>query len=155
MKKLMVVAAIVGAVYGGWTWKQHRAHDGRRNNVALNRFWIDHVPANERDPFNVFVAHTPESVGGFAEETQWHGQIERFRFDTRGNTMHAVFPWSGTREDITLDARRCDQDGMDFCLEMSGSTHGVKRYYSRIGWERKGNEDIDAFRARAFAPATH
>jgi hypothetical protein len=152
MKKLMVVAAILGAAYGGWKW-QHHSQDGRRHNAALNRFWVDHIPTSERDPFNVFVAHTPEGFGGFAEETQWRGQIERFRFDIQGNTMHAVFPWSGSREDITLDAKRCDENEMDYCLEMTGSTHGVKRYYSRIGWERKGNEDIDAFRARAFAPA--
>jgi hypothetical protein len=152
MKKVLLVAAIAAVAFGGWKWRQHGAQDSRRN-IALNRFWIDHAPANERDPFNVFVAHTPEGMGGFAEETLWRGQIERFRFDIDGSVMHAVFPWSGTHEDITLSARPCHDEGMDYCLELSGSTHGVKRYYSRVGWERKGTEDIDAFRARAFAPA--
>jgi len=91
MKKLVVLVGIAAVAYGGWTL-QHRTHDSKRN-IALNRFWVDHMPANERDPFNVFVAHTPEGMGGFAEETQWHGQIERFRFDMEGNVMHAVFPW--------------------------------------------------------------
>jgi hypothetical protein len=106
---------------------------------------------NERDPFNVFVVHTPESIGGFAEETQWKGQIERFRFDMDGTTIHAVFPWTDTHEDIKVDARPCHEQGMDYCLELSGSSHGVSRYYSRTGWERKSGEDIEAFKTRAFA----
>jgi hypothetical protein len=40
---------------------------------------------------------------------------------------------------------------MDFCLELSGSSHGVRHYYSMTGWERKSGEDIEAFKARAFA----
>jgi hypothetical protein len=154
MKKLMVLAVIAAAAYGVWTW-QHPSHpshvsrDGR--TTATNRFWVDHEPANERDPFNVFVAHSPPGLGGFAEETQWKGQIERFRFDVQGDTLHAVFPWSGTHEDIKLDARPCHEQGMDYCLEVSGSSHGVHRYYSRVGWGRKDGEDIEAFKARAFS----
>jgi len=150
MKKMIVVMLVAAAAYAGWTW-QHRSHSTRDGRTrATNRFWVDHPPANERDPFNVFVAHTPEGMGGFAEETQWKGQIERFRFDLEGDTIHAVFPWSGTREDIKLHARPCHEQGMDYCLELTGSSHGVGRYYSRIGWERKGGEDIEAFKARAF-----
>ena len=148
MKKLMTVAVIAAAAYGGVKWSQR--HDTQRGrSLAMNRFWVDHLPANERDPFNVFVAHT-EGIGGFAEETQWKGQIERFRFDIHGNTIHAVFPWTDTREDIKVDAKPCHEQGMDYCLELTGSKHGVSRYYSRVGWERKSGEDIEAFAARAF-----
>jgi hypothetical protein len=152
MKKIMVAAAIAAVAYGGVKWTRGRdTRDRPGRNLALNRFWVDHVPTNERDPFNVFVAHTPEGLGGFAEETQWKGQIERFRFDVEGNTIHAAFPWSSTREDITLDARPCNEQGMDYCLELHGSSHGVQRYYSRTGWARKSGEDIEGFKARAFA----
>jgi len=152
MKNLVMVAALGTIAYGGLKWQQrHETQDGRRKSLAVNRFWIDHAPTNEKDPFNVFVVHTPESIGGFAEETQWKGQIERFRFDIHGNTIHAVFPWTDTTEDIKVDARPCHEQGMDYCLELSGSSHGVKRYYSRTGWERKSGEDIEAFKARAFA----
>ncbi|CAN5914648.1 hypothetical protein BH11MYX2_BH11MYX2_14940 [soil metagenome] len=149
MKKLVMIVALAVAVLGAAKWK-HEAQDGRRGNLAVNRFWVDHLPTSERDPFNVFVAHTPEGFGGFAEETQWKGQIERFRFDVEGNTIHAVFPWSNTREDIKLDARPCQEQDMDYCRELSGSSHGVKRYYSRKGWQRRSGEDIEAFKARAF-----
>ena len=150
MRKLLVVATLAVAAFAGWRW-QHRATEGRSRQLALNRLWIDHLPSSERDPFNVFVAHTPEGLGGFAEETQWHGQIERFRFDVAGNVIHAVFPWSGTREDITVRARPCQEADMDYCLEVSGSSHGVAHYYSRVGWERKDGEDLDALVARAIA----
>jgi hypothetical protein len=152
MRKLAIVAVLAAAAYGGMKWTQrHDTEDGGRNSLALNRFWVDHAPAGERDPFNVFVAHSPESIGGFAEETIWKGQIERFRFDIEGTTIHAVFPWTDTREDIKIDARPCHEQGMDYCLELSGSSHGVSRYYSRNGWERRSDEDIEAFKARAFA----
>jgi hypothetical protein len=150
MKNLVLVGVLAAAAYGGWRW-QHTASDGGRRNLAFNRFWVDHTPANERDLFNVFVVHIPEGFGAFAEETQWKGQIERFRFDLDGEVVHAVFPWSGNQEDIKVSARPCHEQGMDYCLEVTGSKHGVGRYYSRVGWGRKGGEDIEAFKARAFA----
>jgi hypothetical protein len=33
---------------------------------------------------------------------------------------------------------------MDFCLELDGASRGVKRYYSREGWEIRGPRDLDA-----------
>jgi len=150
MRKLLLAACLVAVGYGGWRWQHGATTSTAARNLAMNRFWVDHLPANERDPFNVFVVHTPESLGAFAEETQWHGQIERFRFDIDGNVIHAVFPWSKTRENITVNARRCHEQDMDYCLEVSGSSHGVTHYYSRIGWERKPAEDLDAFVSRVL-----
>ncbi|HTR54421.1 MAG TPA: hypothetical protein VMJ10_27200 [Kofleriaceae bacterium] len=151
MRNLTLAACLVAVGYGGWRWKHGADTDTRARNLAVNRFWVDHMPANERDPFKVFVVSTPEGLGGFAEETQWRGQIERFRFDIDGNVIHAVFPWSGTREDITVNARPCDEQGMDYCLELSGSSHGVTHYYSLTGWERKPAEDLDALVPRVLA----
>jgi hypothetical protein len=37
---------------------------------------------------------------------------------------------------------------MDYCLELEGSSHGVKRYYSREGWEIGSMRDLDAMRAK-------
>jgi hypothetical protein len=146
MKKLFLTAGVAAMVYGGWRWQSH--HDRDRHKVdAYNKLWIDHHPTSERDPFNVFVAHTPEGLGGFAEETIWRGQIERFRFEPGTGEIHAFFPWTGDSETIKLEAKRCDADGFDYCLEMTGSSHGVKKYYSRKQWERRGFDDIDAIRA--------
>jgi hypothetical protein len=149
MRKLLVVAAVVAGTYAAWHWHQPDVESATRN-LALNRLWIDHMPTGERDPFNVFVAHAPPGFGGFAQETQWHGQMERFRFDIEGNVIHAVFPWSRTREDITLRARPCHEHDMDYCLDVSGSSHGVARYYSLVGWERKDGEDADQLVSRVL-----
>jgi hypothetical protein len=146
MKKLFLAVGVAAMVYGGWQWRSH--HDRDRNKVDVyNKLWIDHHPTSERDPFNVFVAHTPEGLGGFAEETIWRGQIERFRFEPGPGEIRAVFPWTNDRETIKVEAKRCDADGFDYCLEMTGSSHGVKKYYSRKQWERRGLDDIDAIRA--------
>ena len=146
MKKLFLAAGVVAMVYGGWRWQSHPERD-RTKVSAYNQLWIDHIPTSERDPFNVFVAHTPEGLGGFAEETVWRGQIERFRFEAAPGEIRAVFPWTNDRETITLEAKRCDVDGFDYCLELTGSNHGVKKYYSRKQWERRGLDDIDEIRA--------
>ncbi|HEY4181232.1 MAG TPA: hypothetical protein VGM90_30515 [Kofleriaceae bacterium] len=147
MKKIAMATLLAAAVFGGVKWARH---DDRGRNIATNRLWIDHLPTSDRDPFHVFFAHT-EGIGGFADETMWRGQIERFRFELEGNTLHAVFPWSNTIEDITVSARACHEQDMDYCLEISGSSHGVKRYYSRKGWERRGAEDLEALETRALA----
>jgi hypothetical protein len=149
MRKLALVMVVAAAVVGGLKWHERHATDGSRN-IAVNRFWVDHLPTGERDPFKVFVINAPEGFGAFADETEWKGQIERFRFDMDGNTVHAVFPWTDTREDIKVTARTCQEQGMDYCLELSGSSRGVKRYYSRKGWTRRDGEDVEAFKARAF-----
>ena len=33
---------------------------------------------------------------------------------------------------------------MDYCLEMSGGSRGVKRYYSRRGWEVRSADEANA-----------
>jgi len=72
----------------------------------------------------------------FADQNHWRLELERFRYEAKGDAVQAIFPLSGDRESITAKATRCDEADWDFCLEVSGSKHGVTRYYSRLGWER-------------------
>jgi hypothetical protein len=148
MKKLVLAAVLAVVAYGGWRWQHTEPAETSGSKLVFNRFWIDHLPAGERDTFNVFIASQPESIGAFAEETMWRGQMEKFRFEVQGDQIRAVFPWSGDREELTVRATRCDQTDMDFCLEVIGSKHGVSQYYSRNGWERRqGMDDIASFRS--------
>jgi hypothetical protein len=149
MKKLIAVVVLVVAVYGVYRWQQAPT-DGPKRNLVYNRMWIDHMPTSERDPFHLFGAFKPYSQGGFAVETRWHGEVERFRFEAEGDELRAVFPWKGDRETIRVRAYRCEENDMDFCLEMTGSKRGTQKYYSRTGWERGSVEDVDAFRASLF-----
>lgn len=149
MRKLIVVAAIAAAGYGVARW-QHDEPTDQGRGLAYNRMWIDHMPTGERDPFHVFAVFRPYAQGGFAVETRWHGEVERFRFEGEGDTIHAVFPWQGDREKIVLRAYRCDEADMDFCLEMTGSKRGTKKYYSRSGWERRSVDDVETFKRSLF-----
>ena len=58
-----------------------------------------------------------------------------FKYEQKGNEIRAVFPQTGTKETIKVNAKKCDQKGFDFCLELDGGKHGVTRYYSMEGWD--------------------
>lgn len=135
MRKLLVVAVLAAAVYAGWRWQS--ASEPAQANILTNRFWVDHMPQGEKDTVRVFALWQPESFGVFADQNHWRVELERFRYETSGDQVHAVFPLSGTREEITAKATRCHEADFDYCLEVTGSTHGATRYYSRVGWERK------------------
>ena len=148
MRKLILGAVVVTAVYGAYRW-QHESQE-RPRNLAFNRIWVDHLPTSERDPVHVFAAFPRWAQGGFALETRWHGEVERYRFEIEGDELAAVFPWTGDRERIRLRAYRCDEKDMDYCLEVSGSKRGTTKYYSRNGWEKGNVDDMEAFRATLF-----
>jgi len=155
MKKLLVVALLAGTAVVGWRWQHEPASatDGaRKGNLVANRFWLDHLPKGEKDTVRVFALWTPESFGVFADQNHWRVELERFRYETKGDTVHAVFPLSGAREDITLNASRCREADWDFCLEVRGSSHGTKRYFSRLGWERR-DRSLEQFMADVTAAA--
>ena len=154
MKKFLVVTALTGTAAVGWRWQHESAsatEGARKGNVVANRFWIDHLPQGEKDTVRVFALWIPESFGVFADQNRWRVELERFRYEIKGGTVHAVFPLSGAREDITLNASRCHEADWDFCLEVRGSSHGTTRYYSRLGWERR-DRSVEQFMADVAAP---
>jgi hypothetical protein len=145
MKKLLLVALL--AIAGVTAW---RMHDAPGRGLLQDRVWIDHVPRNDRDVINVFVAVSDQSVGAFNQASAWRGAYEGFRYEASGDELRLLFPQTGDRERVTAKARKCDVGGMDYCLEVSGSSRGVKRYYSRKGWEIDRVDDIPS-RIRALA----
>jgi hypothetical protein len=151
MKKLLLVSMLAVIVYGGWRWQQEAPTDKSGASIAFNRAWVDHMPTSERDPFQLLVMSKQRSIGVFIAETQWAGEFERFRFQVEGDTIRAVFPMSGEREAITYKATACQEADMDYCLEITGSKHGVQRYYSRNGWDRRDVADLASFREELLA----
>lgn len=142
MRKLIIVAIVGAMTYGAWHWFQ--TPEPAHKNMVSNRFWVDHMPSGEKDTVKVFALWEPESFGVFADQNHWRVELERFRYEAAGERVQAIFPLSGARETITATATRCHEADWDFCLELSGSTHGTKRYYSRLGWERK-NRSVEQF----------
>lgn len=148
MRKLMLllVVAVVGVAGVKWAGSGDEPTAGR--HLAYDRLWIDRVPTHERDTVHVFVALREEAVGAFKTTSMWRGAWEAFRYEAHGDELRAVFPQSGDRETLASRARKCKEPGWDYCLEITGSRHGVVRYYSREGWELDSLPDADAQLAR-------
>ena len=141
-KAVLLVIAVVVTVVSLWSWK-HAARPGE-NRLVTDRIWIDHIPRGERDTIRVFALVSEHSIGVFQATSQWRGAYEAFRYEAGGGELRLVFPQTGDRESVRAKARRCSEQGMDFCLELDGASRGAKRYYSREGWEIGGGHDLDA-----------
>jgi hypothetical protein len=143
MKKVLLVVLAVIAAASLWSTRHH-ADSSVDKSLVTDRLWIDHIPRNERDTIRVFAAVSKQAVGVFQATSQWRGAFEAFRYEASGGELRLVFPQTGDRETVRATARRCNEGGMDFCLELDGASRGVKRYYSREGWEIRGDHDLDA-----------
>ena len=130
MNKLLAATLAVAAVV-----VVARHHTRPAPELVLDRVWIDHLPRGEKDPLQLFVALEDGATGLFGHSSIWQGKFERFRFTERSSgKLRLVFPQSGSEEQVEVEAKTCAVTGFDMCLEVSGSGHGVKRYYSREDW---------------------
>jgi hypothetical protein len=138
MKKLLAVAAISTCAFAGW--RVLREDDGASavhddGALVLDRIWIDHVPKHDRDQISVFAAVSQESFGAFQTASAWKGHFELFRYEAHGDEIRILYPQDSKTERVKTKARRCSHQDFDYCLELDGASRGVKRYYSRKGWE--------------------
>lgn len=146
MKKIVVVLALAGAAVGVWRWHRTDAVvETSDAKLVADRIWLDHLPRNERETINVFLLLSEDSVGVYQAASMWKGTYEGFRFELGGEELRLVFPQTGEREKVRVKARRCKEQGMDYCLDLDGGSRGVRRYYSREGWEIGS---LDAGRAK-------
>jgi len=153
MKKPVLVLILVAmAVFGVWRLRDRGSDvQATDSSLVLDRVWIDHMPKNERDVSNFFLAITEEPFGIFQASSSWKGAYELFRYEAHGDEIRILYPQTGDRERVKTRARKCSENGMDYCLELDGSSHGVKRYYSRKGWEIDGTATLDEVRNRVDA----
>lgn len=156
MKKLLLVSAV--AVVGVAGWKLHARHaapastsaveldaqDG--GGVLVDRLWLDHLPANQRDYTNFMVILSDEDFGVFQKASMFRGAYEVFNYARQGGSLQLTYPQTRESEKVTVKVRRCKEDGMDFCLDVTGNSRGVQRYYSREDWVIKS---LDAEHALA------
>ncbi|HWO24408.1 MAG TPA: hypothetical protein VNO30_36940 [Kofleriaceae bacterium] len=141
MKKLLILAVVSMCAFAGWRLlggggATSPAQGGDAD--VLDRVWVDHMPRHERDQFSIFVAITDEPVGVFQTRSVWKGHFEMFRHETYGDEIRILYPQDQHREHVKAKARKCSEDGFDYCLEIDGASRGVRRYYSRKGWEVDG-----------------
>jgi hypothetical protein len=138
MKKIIIIVAAFGVAFA--IWRARHDGDGADARLLADRVWLDHPPRSDTDTINVFVALTRQPVGLFQASSAWRGAFELFRYEAHGDEVRMVFPQTGERVRARARARRCDERGMDYCLELDGAGRGVKRYYSRKGWEIRGGD---------------
>ena len=143
MKKLMLGVAVLGSVgYGVYHWRADAP--SAHKELVENRLWIDHMPRTERDTIQVFLTLDEEAIGTFQATSAWKGAYELFQYEGHGGELRIIYPQTGDRETVKAKATKCREAGFDYCLEMSGGTRGVKRYYSMEDWEIGSIRELDA-----------
>jgi hypothetical protein len=148
MKKLLVVVAIAVIGVAAWRVRSHKsvdALDGK--SVLVDRLWLDHIPSHEREPFNILALFSEHSVGVFQKLTAYTGRYEMFQYGDGG----WKYPQTRETDSPTIRIRRCDDNGMDFCMDITGNSRGVHRYYSRKDWVIKSLADEQALAAQLDA----
>lgn len=151
MKKLVLLVILgTAAAASIWSWTRTESVE-RADRLLADRFWIDHVPRNDKDTINVFAMISEHAAGVFQATSQWRGSYEVFRYEAVGPELRLLYPQTNDREKVRAKARRCSEHSMDFCLELDGASRGVKRYYSRKGWEIGSALDLDAVKHRIDA----
>jgi len=153
-KALLLLLLFLLLLWLLWRWWNAGAavatDEGAR--LAFDRAWMDHRPRSPSERWQSFWIISQHPVGGFNAGTFWKGGWERFQYRRAGDgRLDAIF--QNDRERISYRAWRCDTDGFDFCLEIGGSSRGVKRYYSQRGWEIHQGADAEA-RVREIASAS-
>ena len=146
-KAFMVVAALAGGGVATYRWQSSdapaRQAKPAAESVLKDRFWVDHMPRDQRDMFHVFLMFKDRPIGAFQHRSGWAGNFEGFRYEKKGDEVRALFPQSGSRESMKIKVTECKEGGMDYCLDLAGSSHGVKRYYSREDWVIRNPSDIE------------
>lgn len=150
-KALLAMVVVAGAGYGVARFRGEAPAPQHDKSLVTDRLWIDHIPRGEKDVVQIFVAITEEPLGVFQAASRWKGEFELFRYESHGDEFRIVFPQTGTRDRARMKATECNKGGMDYCLEIEGASRGVKRYYSREGWEVGSVRDLDALSRKLLA----
>jgi hypothetical protein len=143
-KPLLILGLVVVGVLVLVIWKT----GPDRDLSVFDRIWIDQLPSNPKDAGNAFVAVTKQPMGAFQSASQYKGSFEIFSYKATGNELHVVYPRTDDKENVKARAWKCTERDMDYCLELSGSTRGVKRYRSRRGWEIDASTQLEQVLSR-------
>jgi len=145
MNKALIAVAALGVTAGAWHWRSSGSDDtATTSKLAFNRLWIDHMPKNERDTVQVLAMFDPDAVGIFQAASMWRGAHELFKFEANGGDLRIVYPQTGDKTKAKVKAKKCNDNGFDYCLELDGAGRGVTKYYSYEGWELDGMTAVGA-----------
>ena len=152
MKKLAIVMGLF--LVAGLGWRQLRAtHDAPDAKLLFDRFWVDHEPRQGDDKFQVMFVESEHPFGRFVKRTMWTGAFEEYHYHViprEPGVLDLLFGATREIQRVRYHARPCHEQGFDFCLELSGTSRGVKRYYSKKEWRVEKGETIDQAVERAL-----
>ena len=57
--------------------------------------------------------------------------------------IELLFGATRERQRVRYVARRCNERGFDFCLDIAGSSRGVQHYFSKKEWQIERGESED------------
>ena len=134
-KSLLILGLVVVGALALVRWKMGGDGDVSEPGLVFDRVWIDQVPSKPTDTANGFAAITRQPLGIFQSASQYKGSFEIFSYKATGDELRIVYPQTDDKEKVKVRAWKCKERDMDYCLEVSGSNRGVKRYRSRHGWE--------------------
>ncbi len=149
MKKLALTLSLVAVAVGAWRLLRTDRPDTK---LLFDRYWVDHMPRDPKEKFQAVFVSGEYPVGNFATRTAWTGQWEGFHYHIvprEEGTFDIILPVTNEQQRVKFTARRCNENGFNYCLEISGCSRGVKKYYSKKEWDRKGAA-LDAARTSLF-----
>ena len=128
-----------------------RGSDAPQPKLLFDRFWVDHQPREPQEKFRVVFVSGREPFGQFVDRTPWTGAFELFHYHMvphKDGVIDCIFGHTQERQQLSYTARPCHENGFDYCLELSGTSRGVKRYYSKKEWGAHSPAEADAIAAQ-------
>lgn len=137
-KVMMGTAIALAAVSGGYRLLSSSGSDAR---TLVGRIWVERIPKNDTDQVHFLALLADEPIGVFQRQSRYEGSYALFRYELRGDDRaQLLFPQDKSKHEVAFDARPCNVDGFDYCLDLSGSPRGTAKYYSRKEWEIDGSD---------------
>ena len=108
-------------------------------DVLVGRVWLDHVPTKPDEHCDLFVtvaADGGKGNGVFSRASQFEGTFSVFEWkEPQAGKLEIVLLQEKSKHTLKYEAKACDKDGFDYCLELTGAPKGPRQYVSKRGWE--------------------
>ncbi|HZF49146.1 MAG TPA: hypothetical protein VE093_10885 [Polyangiaceae bacterium] len=132
-RMMMGTLIAVAAIAGGYQLLSSRGSDEK---TLVGRVWIDRLPRSDTDQIELVALLADDPVGVFQRQSRYEGSYALFRYELRGDSkVQLLFPQDKSKHEVAFDARPCDVNDFDYCLDLTGAPRGAAKYYSRKEWE--------------------
>ncbi len=105
---------------------------------AVNRVWIERLPADQRDMIGHFILvdHKQGRVGGIGKSSQWRHFIELFQWGLEGSRLSIFLPQDRVKAQLSVKTWKCAGEApepFELCMEISNGRKSAM-FYSRTDW---------------------